>query len=58
MSIERNEGAERETRVERMMTEFREARTRRLEKRNEENVGVSKPAANPKAPLAGSATSH
>jgi hypothetical protein len=55
MGIERDDGAERQARVDQMINEFREAQARRSEKGN--NTAVeSKPDAN--APLTGSATSQ
>jgi len=49
MSIERDDRDERQTRVERMISEFREAQTRRYMKA-EDKVVESKSDANPPAP--------
>jgi hypothetical protein len=57
MSIDRDDGAERQAQLDRMINEFREAQSRRFGKRND-SVIESKPDANPKAPLTGSATSQ
>ena len=57
MSIDRDDVAERQARVDRMINEFREAQSRRFRKPNDKVV-ESKPGANTKAPLTGSATSQ
>jgi hypothetical protein len=57
MSIDRDDGAERQARVDRMIAEFREAQSRRSGKPTDKAV-ESKPDATTKAPRAGSATSE
>ena len=55
MSIDRDDGAERQARLDWMINEFREAQLRRFVKRHE-HVGESQLDANTKAPLTESAT--
>lgn len=55
MSIDRDDGAERQARVDRMINEFREAQSRRVAKKDDKVV-ESNPDA--KAPLTGSAPSQ
>jgi hypothetical protein len=55
MTIERDDGAERQARVDRMINEFREAQWRRFGKPNDK---VVEPKPDAKAPLTGSATSQ
>jgi hypothetical protein len=57
MSIDRDDGAERQARLDRMINEFREAQSRRFGKRND-RVVESKPDADPRAPFTGSAPSQ
>lgn len=54
MTIDRDDGAERQARVDRMINEFREAQSRRGGKPND-SVVESKPDANTKGPLTGGA---
>ena len=54
MGIDRDDAAERQARVDRMIEEFREAQSRRFKKPND-TIIETKPAANGKAPLTGSA---
>ena len=55
MTIERDNCEERQTRLDRMIAEFREAQTRRYMKQAGEKVTQSKLDANTKEPLTGSA---
>jgi len=55
MTLDRDDGAERQARVDRMINEFREAQSRRLAKRTDEVVESSPDA---KAPLPGSVISQ
>lgn len=55
MSIDRDDGVERQARLDRMINEFREAQSQRSGKQNDDIV-EPKPEANTKAPLTGSAT--
>jgi hypothetical protein len=57
MDIDRDEGAERQARVDRMISEFREAQSRRVGKTNDKVV-QPKPDGSTKAPLTGSTTSQ
>ena len=54
MNIDRDDGAERQARVDRMIDEFRDAQSRRGKKPND-SVVESKPDANTKGPLTGAA---
>jgi hypothetical protein len=55
MTINRDDGGERQARVDRMISEFREAQARRLAKLNDKVVDSN---ADAKAPLTGSAVSQ
>jgi hypothetical protein len=55
MTIDRDDGAERQARVDRMINEFREAQSRRIAKLNDKAVDSN---ADAKAPLTGTATSQ
>ena len=55
MTIDRDNAAERQERVDRMIEEFREAQARRSAKRNDE---ITASNADPKAPLTGSVISQ
>jgi hypothetical protein len=57
MGIDRDDGAERQARVDRMITEFRDAQSRRFGKQNDK-AAESKPDANTSAPVSRSTTSH
>ena len=57
MDIDRDDGDERQARVDRMTNEFREAQARRLKKQTDKPV-ESKPDTTTKAPPTGSANSH
>lgn len=53
MTVDRDDSAERQARIERMINEFREAQSRRFGKPNDKVVESDEDA---KAPLTGSAT--
>ena len=57
VAIDRDHGAERQARVDRMINEYRDAQSRRFVKRNDKVV-ESKPAANTAAPLSDQSPLH